>query len=399
MTAISSVRLASFAALACLALPCTAQEPELVPVDEKGLPQAIDRGVEILLEMQEAYKSTGDGDVASEWPYEGVYRERGEIPPGYRVGGTSICAWALLEAPGWKKDKARREAVERGLEFVLDLLETKRMDSGFSGGYDVRGWGHAYALNFLLKMREMKRVPKKHAKAVDTKIKWLIQTLVETEIEAGGWNYARRGGGKASTFMTAPTLQFLFYAKEQGEDVDEDVLMRGLEQLELARLDTGAYQYSTNPDNVRGTGFEAVEGSTGRSPVCETTLLLAGRGSVERVRLSLDQFFEHWEWLEQRRRQDRTHIPPFMIAPYYFFFAHFYAAQAIEQLPEKDRAEYRVKLYALFDKVREGSGGWNDRVFPRSENFGTAMTILGLMQPDVTRPAGWEGDASSRKKK
>ena len=45
-------------------------------------------------------------------------------------------------------------------------------------------------------------------------------------------------------------------------------------------------------------------------------------------------------------------------------------------------------LEVLF-RVREESGGWNDRVFARSENFGTAMSILSIMQPDMPLPARW----------
>ena len=39
--------------------------------------------------------------------------------------------------------------------------------------------------------------------------------------------------------------------------------------------------------------------------------------------------------------------------------------------------------------VREESGGWNDRVFDRSENFGTAMTLMALLEPKSARPVGW----------
>ena len=77
------------------------------------------------------------------------------------------------------------------------------------------------------------------------------------------------------------------------------------------------------------------------------------------------------------------------IAPYYFFYAHRFAAQAIEFLPEAERAGYRAKLYSLLWHVREEDGGWNDRVFPRSENFGTAMTLFALNEPVAARPAGW----------
>lgn len=374
-----------------IALACLAPQPtgdDLVTLDSKGVEPAVERCVEILLSMQESIDSKKD--EKSEWPYEGVYREAGQIPPGYRVGGTSISAWALLEAPGWKKKSDRAEAVERATVFVLDMLETERMSAGFSGGYDVRGWGHAYALNFMLRLRELKRVPTKLKKRVDTAIADLVETLEVTAIEGnGGWNYSRRGKGRASTFMTAPTLQFLFYAKEQGEKVDGKIIERALRALEESRLESGAFQYGWNPDRRTGEGFEAVEGSTGRSPVCEVTLLLAGRGSVDAVRGSLDDFFEHWEWLEKRRRQNGTHVPPYMIAPYYFFFAHYYAAQAIEYLPEAEQPAYRAKFYAVLDEVREASGGFNDRVFERSENFGTAMSLLGLLAPESRSPATW----------
>jgi hypothetical protein len=270
------------------------------------------------------------------------------------------------------------------------MLDTEKMSSGFSGSYDVRGWGHAYALNFLLRLRELERVPGKLKKRVDQAITGLVQTLEDTAIEGnGGWNYSRRRVARASTFMTAPTLQFLFYAMEQGEDVDPKIVKLALRALAESRLESGAFQYGWNPDNKTGKGFEAVEGSTGRSPVCEVTLFLAGHGSVDAIRGSLDDFFEHWEWLEKRRRQDRTHIPPYMIAPYYFFFAHYYAAQAIEFLPEAERPAYRAKFYALLEEVREESGGFNDRVFERSENFGTAMSILGLLAPQMRPAATW----------
>jgi hypothetical protein len=213
---------------------------------------------------------------------------------------------------------------------------------------------------------------------------------MKTAIEhPGGWNYARGKDPAPTTFMTAPTLQILFEAAAAGEEVDAAVIEKALATLEASRLDTGAFQYGTNPSRKTGKGIETVPGSIGRSPICETTLYLAGRGSVERIRAALDGFFEHWQWLEVRRKHDQTHIPPYMIAPYFFFYAHRYAAQAIEFLPEAQRASYRERLTKLLWAVREADGGWNDRVFPRSENFGTAMTLLALESPRMRPPASW----------
>ena len=118
-------------------------------------------------------------------------------------------------------------------------------------------------------------------------------------------------------------------------------------------------------------------------------LLLAGRSDVERVRKSLDMFLEHWEWLEKRRKGQGTHVPPYGIAPYYFFYAHGYAALAIEFLPEAERASYRERFLERLFQVQEPTGGWNDRVFPRSENYGTAMSLLALLAPSLPRPAAW----------
>ena len=370
----------------------------------KRIAESVQRGAEILLERQESLDPRQKKSAKpAEWPYEGVYRVGGEIPIGYRIGGTSICAMALLEVPGWDESKPRREAVSRALDFVLAALRDKRMGPGFEVGYDVRGWGHTYALLFLLRLEELQRVPSNRRSTVDKTIRSLITLLHKGEIlKYGGWNYSRRrdrsGRIAASTFMTAPTLQALFIASANGKKVDPRVIDRGLDSLEEARLDNSAFQYATNPDRRSEKGFEAVEGAIARMPVCETTLALAGRGSVDRIRESLDAFFEHWEWLEKRRRQNGTHIPPFMIAPYYFYYAHYYTAQAIEMLPVEERPEYRKSLYDVLYKVREESGGWNDRVFDRSENFGTAMVLLALRQPETPLPPKWDPESTKSRR-
>lgn len=366
---------------------------------------AVKRAVPMLVEKREAYSETGGkhsksgekpvkkaGVEPREWPYEGVYRVAGDIPLGYRIGGTSIVATAIVEAAGGAPQGESRDAVLGGLDFVLEALEDPRMGPAFEKGYDVRGWGHAYALTFLLRLRSARLVPEKSKKDVEQAVDMLVKRLQETEIgQRGGWNYSRPAGdaSDASTFMTASTLLALFEARQQGEKVDVGVVERALTTLDDARIETGAFQYGSDKTSQTGTGFEDVPGAIGRMAVCEVALYLADRGSVERIRSSIAAFFEHWEWLEKRRKQNGTHVAPYMIAPYYFFYAHRYVAQAIEFLPEAERVESRGKLHTLLWKVREDSGGWNDRVFPRSESFGTAMTVLALVEPTLGRPAGW----------
>lgn len=387
-------------ALACLVLPTFAQEapksdpatpaPKVAPTRD----EAVARAHELLLSLQENLdEATGEH---CEWPYEGVYRERGQIPPGYRVGGTAISAWALIEAPGYRASKEAQAAVARAVEFLSGALDQKAMQSGFSAGYDVRGWGHTYALQLFLRLRAEKLVPEGREQVVEAWIKSLVAILQETEIvETGGWNYSRPRGGKASApaspFMTAPTLLALFEAQRQGEQVDPAVVTRALDALENCRTEAGAIPYTTAKSK------DEWPGAIGRSPVTECVLVLAGRGSVDNVRRSLVNFFEHWEWLEKRRKGTGTHVPPYQIAPYYFFYAHGYAGLAIEFLPEEERDGFRKQLLARLFQVQEPSGGWNDRVFPRSENYGTAMGLIALLAPQLERPAGWTPPAPESK--
>ncbi|MAW78010.1 MAG: hypothetical protein CMJ95_11585 [Planctomycetes bacterium] len=357
--------------------------------------QAMTKAVSTLVTNQESMEPVTKVNrkemVAREWPYEGVYRERGEIPPGYRVGGTAIVLRSLIESPGWKKDPAQRQSIARGFQFLLDQsLLAPRMGVGFSGGYDVRDWGHIEALETVLRMKELDAIPTKARAAVGKFCQGLIDTLVTNEIPGGGWNYSRsrrpNRPSAASPFMTAPAVMALMRARDHGFKFDTAVIDRGLDTLEAARLETGAFQYSTNPDRVTGEGFEAVQGACARMAVCETALWLAGRADVDRVRSSVDAFLEHWEWLEKRRAQTGTHNPPYFIAPYYFFYAHTHAARALQALPKEERKALRDRILARLWQVRGEDGLWNDRVFPRSASFGTAMTILAFRAPESPLP-------------
>jgi hypothetical protein len=312
--------------------------------------------------------------------------------------------------PGYAADDARRGAIERATRFILAGRDEPLMDpAGRDGaGYDVRGWGYTYALRYLLILEEGGLIPAGLEKEVDSAIDWYIHAIERTEIpKVGGWNYAgsRRRGEPypMSPFMTAPTLQALFEARRAGRQVDDAVVERALNALERARTPVGSFMYAGSAE----ARSESVPGSVGRMLASETTLLLAGRGSVDRVRGAVDAFIAHWEHLDARRQRNGTHVPPYGIAPYYFYYAHYYAAQAIEQLPETERPEYRRRLYELIfrnrlplksaestggDKPGYGAGapgGWNDRVFPRSTNSGTAMCVLAFIEPDARPPARW----------
>ena len=55
-------------------------------------------------------------------------------------------------------------------------------------------------------------------------------------------------------------------------------------------------------------------------------------------------------------------------------------------MPESERAANRAKFRATLFEVRDADGTWNDRVFPRSAAFGTAMSVLALVEAGAVDP-------------
>ena len=90
-------------------------------------------------------------------------------------------------------------------------------------------------------------------------------------------------------------------------------------------------------------------------------------------------------WKNDGKSQGRTPEPT-TYAPYFFYYGHRYCAQAIQMLPEKDRVAERERLMKWVMQVRDKDGMWNDRVFERSRNYGTAMVICILLNDKMPLP-------------
>ena len=329
------------------------------------------------------------GDEAAEWPYEGVYRVSpdGRIPPGYRVGGTAIVCHALLEAPGL--DDTRRAAILRGVHFMLDMIAE---DDGLAPApqerYDVRGWGQTYALDFLVRAQgaELFAEDEDLAERDTDTVAHLLTCLAAGELEDGGWNYAGPRG--FSPFMTGATLLALYRADAAGHEVDAEMVERALDALETGRGPSTAYAYS---GALRKE--VAMPGSAARSSIAELALFLGGRTDEAQLAKAVDAFFveENWQALLVRKSQQGTHIGPYGVAPYYFFFGHTYAAVAAEHLADDERETRRDAMRALLWRTLEERGGWNDRIFPRTESYSTAMAVLALVAPELSPVPAWDG--------
>lgn len=374
--------------------PTPPPEIDAPAVESADVDAAVLASVAFLLERQE-------GPTKAEWPYQGVYRvaatdddpdsliegrgrRRSVIPIGYRVGGTSIVGDALLRVPGCDEDADRREALERARRFVVDSTGHPNMNPDYGGGYDVRGWGYIYGGDFLLSMRERGFVPEDAAADHDAAIRFYLDGLAAIEIpKVGGWNYARRGPLAApsgtSPFMTPPGIQVLVEAERQGFPVKAGMRDRAMKAIDLTIGEDGVVAYSAQRKTRESP--EMIPGAMGRMLAVETVRHDAGVENEEAIRNALAAFVTHWDELLKRKQKTGTHVAPYGVAPYYFFYAHGYAAEAIERLPVAERAAWRDRLHRLLMSVRDDDGTWNDRVFPRSAAYGTAVTVLAFTEP------------------
>ena len=187
--------------------------------------------------------------------------------------------------------------------------------------------------------------------------------------------------------MTAPALQALFEAKRAGIAFDPEIVTRGLGALDRTRKDDGHVAYSAMEQTTENSAM--IPGAVGRMLAVETVRAQAGEGGPEDLQRALDAFFAHWNELLKRKSKTGTHVSPYGVAPYYFFYAHGFAAEAIQELPEEAREANREKLMALLFSIREKDGTWNDRVFPRSRAYGTSIALQILTQPEAVPAARW----------
>ena len=371
-------------------------------VAEEVAAPSVDALVSTAVTRIEAMQSKGPGgDVVAEWPYEGVYRVGGDIPYAYRVGGTSITGLALLEAPGLAQSPERNAALIRAVEFVVQSPDEPLMSfdpAVYRGGYDVRNWGHCYGLRFLLRAKSTLKLSPELTLKVDRAMQFFLEALKKTEIPTvGGWQYARKSGienvSDMSPFMTAPCLEALLEAKVAGLEISPELLERTCAALELCRGASGYVAYGTAKP-IRDQE-QQIPGAMGRMCATEVALAKAGKQDNARLRFAVEAFFKHWEELEKRRKKQGTHLAPYGVAPYYFYYAHLYAAEAIALLPAAEQPELAERFLATLLKSRDTDGTWNDRVFPRSAAYSSAMSVLALLDIKSALPVGRPAKAAT----
>jgi tetratricopeptide (TPR) repeat protein len=287
---------------------------------------------------------------------------REDLPKSsYHVAVTALCALALRE---WR-DLAPREIGE-----ALARAERVLGDPGYLAEIHVeKVYAHTYLLLYWL--RAARGEDGKSREDALREAQRCVERVVTLQGAGGEWPVIY-----AATFSSAPVVWALALAREAGLEVPSDAVERGVSALSRVRSDEGSFPYRfSSATHPRGMGQDRL-GAVARDPLCELACYVHGRSDPQRLRAAVAFFMEHRGLLERSRRFPGAHDHSnHTIAPYYFYFGHFYVLEALKLLPEEERKRWARELLASMVTYPEIDGSFVDSVFV-GKAYGTAMGLL-----------------------
>ncbi|MCY3002931.1 MAG: hypothetical protein NTV21_14110 [Planctomycetota bacterium] len=276
----------------------------------------------------------------------------------------------------------RDAAATKALEWLLTARVAKR-----GSDWDVDcSWAALYGFQAMVAAASDPRFQTEaHWERVAKRGQELYTLLEQNQEPLGGWGYyegpvVSQRPTWSTSFATACVIPSLVKARGLEWKVDAAVLERAVKYVERCKLPGGACMYDLRPIPRRpGESIDNVKGSLGRMQVSNWALRRAGRAQVtdEVLREALASFFEHHQFLDVARMRPVPHEAYYANAAYFYMFAHCYAAQAINELPEAERPEWHRRLRAHLAKIQWEDGSSLD--FPNMscmQTAGTAFSIL-----------------------
>ncbi|MFH0944736.1 MAG: prenyltransferase/squalene oxidase repeat-containing protein [Planctomycetota bacterium] len=322
-----------------------------------------------------------DGSFAS-GAIEGVIDINYSVAAFYdwQLASHALVLLALLESP---QSDDRAAALEKALDW---FLETRRPRRGSDWDNDTI-WAALYGTVVAVRLHDDSRfVDDPRRERLKARALEFLEILILNQVPTGGWGYyddppySRRPkwGTSFSTALVLPTLE---RAEQLGWLDDPRVRQRAVAYVRRCRLPNGAYEYDLNPipRAPAGEHINKVKGSLGRIQVCNWALFRSGdeRVTLETIRTGLGLFFEHHRFLDIARMRPVPHEAYYRNAGYFYYFGHYYAALAINELPEGEREAWHARLRPEILKTQRSNGSMCD--FLGQRYMVVADTALGVL--------------------
>ena len=336
----------------------------------------VDRSLAYLIEKQHENGSWGTGALDSTlemgFSVETFY--------AWNLSAHGVAVLALLAA---EETPERRATLERAIDWLCSARLPKR-----GSNWDIDFiWTALYGFVACTEAASDPRLqaPEFQEPLRKRGLEFLAQ-LEANQVPTGGWAYYdnppySRRPKWATSFCTALVVPALVRSQELGWGTEQALIDRSVAYVRRCGLPNGAFEYDLRPiPRVSGgEHINNVKGSLGRIQVCNWSLAAAGVPQMthERIREGLTAFIEHHKFLDVARMRPIPHEGYYANAGYFYFFGHYYAAQAINQLPVEEREAWHAKLRPHVAKTQRADGSTSD--FMASSYMITASTSFAAL--------------------
>ena len=295
--------------------------------------RAIDKGLEHLLAAQKK-----DGS----WDSDGQ--------GGQAVACTSLSLMAFMGKAQFPGFGPYGEQLDRGMKWLLK--EAKKRPDGYLG---TVMYEHGFATLALSEMWGMVRDPEDDD-AIKEALEKAAEVILRSQNPGGGWRYQPQADAGQDTSCTQTVFHALASAHQAGIVVPNATIAKVVKYLEGAcDRQTGAFRYNVNVKSLACTG--------GGAYIAQ----LVGQRDTEMVNAAI--------------RHLKSQSPGIFSGGQYYYYAHYYAIQAMVQAGDEEYAWWYPKIRDALVKQQNAQGGWGTATTPGTISYETPMAIIILSTP------------------
>lgn len=364
-------------------LPLTAeleQATDLTPDLVGQLDSAITRGVDYLVGAQNKNGSWGSATKTKGLnlmaPVPGAHH-------AFRGGSSALALQGLLRSGDRRPEVVT--AIARGESWLLKTLPSLRRAEQRTI-YNV--WGHTYGLRVLADLSRYHEGDDSKQAALARLAEQQVKMLYRYEYLNGGWGYydfvaqTQKPSGSPTSFTTASVLLALRDAHETFQiELDDRIVQRALRCLRDQSLPDGSFVYSQPHWKIPRRDINRPAGSLARSQACNVALHAYGDEKYDEERMVewLDRLTKRDGFLSIGRKRPIPHETHFQISGYFYYYGHYYASEAFEQVPSAQQDILREPLARLLLEKQEKNGSWWDYpIFNYHQAYGTGYVLTSL---------------------
>ena len=354
--------------------------PPIAEIDPLEIEAAIKRGISFLVEDQ---NSNGSWGSATKTKQLNIFAPVPGAHHAFRAGTTSLCLSAMLETAR-QDDAAAQAAIERAEKWLYEHISHLRRANGIAI-YNV--WGHCYAIQALVRLHGRHNGDGEQQERIAELLQEQFDRLQRYESVDGGWGYydfryqANQPTSDSISFVNGAILIALAEAREIGMEPPKRMVDRAVAALQRQRKPNHSYLYGEYLKDRPAREINRPGGSLGRSQCCNAALRLWDDTTVTDAVLVewLTRLYLRNGWLDIGRKRPIPHESWMQVAGYFYYFGHYYAALALEQLPveaQQRHAPYLAKL--MLDRQEKNGSWWDYPLYDYHRPYGTAFALMTL---------------------